>query len=93
MANPLPFKLAITDPHQELERRLARAPREHAEALLVAWDLLQTAHQQPRAPGCAKELRKLRSHHLELRPGERGTEHNRLRPEKIFMFLLQIFHQ
>lgn len=46
MANPLPFKLAIGDPHQELERRLARAPREHAEALLVAWDLLQTAHDK-----------------------------------------------
>lgn len=46
MANPLPFKLAISDPHQELEQRLARAPREHAEALLVAWDLLQTAHDK-----------------------------------------------
>jgi uncharacterized protein YjgD (DUF1641 family) len=46
MANPLPFKLAVTDPHQELEQRLARAPREHAEALLVAWDILQTAHDK-----------------------------------------------
>src|ERR1700744_5449517 len=46
MANPLPFKLAIGDPHQELERRLAAAPREHAEALLVAWDMLQTAHDK-----------------------------------------------
>jgi len=46
MANPLPFKLANPDLHQELERRLARAPREHAEALLVAWDLLQTAHDK-----------------------------------------------
>ena len=36
----------ISDPQQELERRLARAPREHAEALLVAWDLLQTAHDK-----------------------------------------------
>jgi uncharacterized protein YjgD (DUF1641 family) len=46
MANPLPFKLQIGDPHQELERRLARAPREHSEALLVAWDLLQAAHDK-----------------------------------------------
>jgi len=46
MANPLPFKPQVGDPHQELERRLARAPREHAEALLVAWDLLQTAHDK-----------------------------------------------
>jgi uncharacterized protein YjgD (DUF1641 family) len=46
MANPLPFKPAQHDPHQELERKLAAAPREHAEALLVAWDLLQTAHEQ-----------------------------------------------
>ena len=46
MANPLQFKPHIGDPHQELERRLAAAPREHAEALLVAWDLLQTAHDK-----------------------------------------------
>jgi uncharacterized protein YjgD (DUF1641 family) len=46
MANPLPFKLNVTDPHQELERKLAAAPREHAEALLVAWDLLQVAHDK-----------------------------------------------
>lgn len=46
MANPIAFKLQVSDPHQELERRLAAAPREHAEALLVAWDLLQTAHDK-----------------------------------------------
>ena len=46
MANPLQFRPTIGDPHQELERRLASAPREHAEALLVGWDLLQTAHDQ-----------------------------------------------
>ncbi len=46
MANPLEFKHVVGDPHQELERRLAAAPREHAEALLVAWELLQTAHDQ-----------------------------------------------
>jgi uncharacterized protein YjgD (DUF1641 family) len=46
MANPLPFKPHLQDPHQELERRLAAAPREHAEARLVAWDLLQRAHDK-----------------------------------------------
>lgn len=46
MANPLQFKPQSADPHQDLERRLARAPREHAEALLVGWDLLQAAHDK-----------------------------------------------
>ncbi len=46
MANPLRFKPMAGDPQQELERRLAAAPRQHSEALLVAWDLLQTAHDQ-----------------------------------------------
>lgn len=46
MANPLPFKPLPVDAHLELERRLRAAPREHAEALLVAYDLLQTAHEQ-----------------------------------------------
>ncbi len=46
MANPLPFKPHLGDPHQELERQLAAAPRQHAEALLVAWNLLQTAHDK-----------------------------------------------
>jgi uncharacterized protein YjgD (DUF1641 family) len=46
MAEPIAFKPAPCDPHLELERRLAAAPREHAEALLVAYDLLQAAHDQ-----------------------------------------------
>jgi uncharacterized protein YjgD (DUF1641 family) len=46
MANPIPFKPAPADPHTELTRRLAAAPAEHAEALLVAWDILQTAHDE-----------------------------------------------
>ena len=45
MANPLSFKPQPVDPHLELERRLSRAPREHAEALLVVCDILQAAHQ------------------------------------------------
>jgi len=46
MASPISFKLQPVDPHQELMNRVEAAPREHAEALLVAWDLLQTAHDK-----------------------------------------------
>lgn len=46
MANPLAFKPHLEDPHLELQRRLAAAPQEHGEALLVVWDLLQTAHDK-----------------------------------------------
>jgi uncharacterized protein YjgD (DUF1641 family) len=45
MAIPLSFKPQSLDPHLELERRLANAPREHAEALLVIYDILQAAHE------------------------------------------------
>lgn len=44
MANPITFKPLPVDPHLELERRLYAAPREHAEALLVVYDILQSAH-------------------------------------------------
>ena len=46
MANPIAFRPLPVDPHLELERRLRDAPREHAEALLVAYDLLQSAHDK-----------------------------------------------
>ena len=46
MANPIAFKPAPFDPKDGLMRRLESAPREHAEALLVAYDLLQTAHDE-----------------------------------------------
>ncbi len=46
MAHPLSFRPAPIDPHLELQRRLSDAPREHAEALLVAYDVLQTAHDK-----------------------------------------------
>lgn len=45
MANPLKFKPNPVDPKIELQRRLETAPSEHAEALLVAWDVLQSAHE------------------------------------------------
>ena len=43
MANPLQFK-PVVDPKQELQRQLAAAPVENAEALLVGYDILRTAH-------------------------------------------------
>lgn len=46
MANPLPFKPTPVDPKHELQKRIAAAPVEHGEALLVAWDILDTAHRQ-----------------------------------------------
>ncbi len=46
MANPITFTPQPIDPHLELMRKVEAAPREHAEALLVAWDVLQTAHDQ-----------------------------------------------
>jgi uncharacterized protein YjgD (DUF1641 family) len=46
MANPLQFKPPAVDPRTELNRRLEAAPTEHAEALLVVWDILQSAHEQ-----------------------------------------------
>jgi uncharacterized protein YjgD (DUF1641 family) len=46
MANPIEFKPAPYDPKLGLMKRLEAAPQEHAEALLVAYDLLQAAHDE-----------------------------------------------
>lgn len=46
MANPIAFKPAPVNPKHELQRRLDAAPTQHAEALLVAYDLLQAAHDK-----------------------------------------------
>jgi len=46
MANPISFVPKSVDPKFELQQRLAAAPNEHAEALLVAYDLLEEAHRQ-----------------------------------------------
>jgi len=43
MANPLHFVPKV-DPKLELERQLKAAPLENAEALLVGYDILKTAH-------------------------------------------------
>ncbi len=46
MAKPIEFKTKSVDPKLELQNRLAAAPDQHAEALLVAYDLLGEAHRQ-----------------------------------------------
>ena len=46
MANPIAFQPKAADAKINLQRRLDAAPAEHAEAILVAWDLLQAAHDQ-----------------------------------------------
>jgi uncharacterized protein YjgD (DUF1641 family) len=46
MANPIRFTPALIDPKLELQKRVDAAPVEHAEALLVAWDVLQSAHDK-----------------------------------------------
>ena len=43
MANPIHFKARV-DPKLELKKQLDAAPMENAEALLVAYDILKTAH-------------------------------------------------
>ena len=43
MANPLKFN-PVVDPRLELQKQLGAAPLESAEALLVAYDILKTAH-------------------------------------------------
>ena len=45
MANPIQFSPKV-DPQLELKRRLEAAPEQHAEALLVLFDVIQEAHDQ-----------------------------------------------
>ncbi len=46
MANPIAFTPKPIDPRDGLRKKLHAAPDEHAEALLVAYDTLQAAHDQ-----------------------------------------------
>ncbi len=46
MAHPITFHPQPVDPQKELMQRVENAPREHAEALLAAWDLLEISHQK-----------------------------------------------
>jgi uncharacterized protein YjgD (DUF1641 family) len=46
MAKPIPLTIPPRDPKAELRDRLDRAPEEHAEAILAAYDVLQAMHDQ-----------------------------------------------
>jgi uncharacterized protein YjgD (DUF1641 family) len=45
MANPIHYVPKV-DPQTELRRRLEAAPEQHAEALLVLFDVIEEAHNQ-----------------------------------------------
>jgi uncharacterized protein YjgD (DUF1641 family) len=46
MAAPIPLKLQPRDPREPLYHRLEEAPREHVEALLTAYEVLQGLHDR-----------------------------------------------
>jgi uncharacterized protein YjgD (DUF1641 family) len=45
MAIPITFKPVTVDFKLDLQRRLEKAPSEHAAAMLQAWDVLEAAHE------------------------------------------------
>ena len=46
MAKPIQFKPITVDFKADLQRRLEKAPEEHAAALLAAYDVLEAAHDE-----------------------------------------------
>jgi uncharacterized protein YjgD (DUF1641 family) len=44
MAQPIPLNVAPRDPQHELDVRLQQAPAKHAEAVLAAYEVLQSMH-------------------------------------------------
>jgi uncharacterized protein YjgD (DUF1641 family) len=46
MAKPIAFKPITVDFKADLVRKLEKAPTEHAEALLLAYDVLEAAHKE-----------------------------------------------
>jgi uncharacterized protein YjgD (DUF1641 family) len=44
MAQPIPLEIPPRNPRAELRSRLDQAPEEHAEAILVAYEVLQELH-------------------------------------------------
>ncbi len=46
MANPIAFQPKPIDPREGQRKKLEAAPMEHAEALLVGYDLIQAAHDE-----------------------------------------------
>lgn len=45
MAQPIEFRPSEQDPRDEIQRRLADAPIEHAEALLACYKFIEEAHK------------------------------------------------
>src|SRR5216684_777147 len=46
MAHPVPLEIPPRNPRAELQSRLAKAPEEHAEAVLAAYEVLQELHNR-----------------------------------------------
>ncbi|WP_158791019.1 DUF1641 domain-containing protein [Granulicella sp. L60] len=46
MAKPIAFKPVTVDFKADFQRKLERAPEEHAEALLLLYDVLEAAHEK-----------------------------------------------
>ena len=46
MAQPIPFETPHVDPRAALRARLERAPEQHAEAILAAYDILGLLHER-----------------------------------------------
>lgn len=46
MAHQITFKPQPVDVQKELMQQVESAPRDHAEALLAAWDLLEASHEK-----------------------------------------------
>jgi uncharacterized protein YjgD (DUF1641 family) len=46
MAQPIPLEIPPRNPRAELQSRLERAPIEHAEAVLAAYEVLQELHDR-----------------------------------------------
>jgi uncharacterized protein YjgD (DUF1641 family) len=46
MARQIAFKPVTVDFKADLQRKLEKAPEEHAEALLLAYDVLEAAHKE-----------------------------------------------
>ena len=46
MANPIAFKPVTVDFKLDLQRKLEKAPANHAAALLAAYDVLEAAHEE-----------------------------------------------
>jgi uncharacterized protein YjgD (DUF1641 family) len=46
MAQPIPLEIPPSNPRAELQSRLERAPEEHAEAVLAAYEVLQQLHDR-----------------------------------------------